>query len=106
MAVTAKLKRFVAEYLIDVNATQAATWAGYAHPTKQSPRFLEKVGVEKLIAKRLAKQDKQAEVKADDVIRELAKNGFANMADYLQISPDGKVASKTVRVRKQGSPLW
>ncbi len=63
-------------------------------PTKQGPRLSENVGVAKLIAKRLAKQDKRAEVKADDVIRELAKNGFANMADYLQISPDGKVAIK------------
>ena len=38
MALTAKQKRFVEEYLIDLNATQAAIRAGY------SPKTAEQIG--------------------------------------------------------------
>lgn len=85
---TPKQERFIAEYLIEPNATQAAIKAGYSAKTAYS------IGQENLnkpeIAARLAeKQQKLAdkyEVTADRVIRELALIGFANMLDY--ITPD------------------
>ncbi len=87
-------QRFVAEYLIDLNATQAAIRAGYSAKTAQpaSARLLSHVIVEAAIAKGRAKQELRAEVRGDDVIRELVKIGFANMADYVRITPSGDPA--------------
>lgn len=63
MALTAKQERFVAEYLLSLNATDAARKAGYAHATTQGPRLLENVGVAEAIA---SAQDERAErVKVD-----------------------------------------
>ena len=88
---TAKQERFVAEYLVDLNATQAAIRAGY------SPRTAKQMGTENLakpvlaaaIQKAMAERGKRTEIEADAVIRELAKIGFANMLDYITIGKDG-----------------
>lgn len=78
MALTAKQERFVAEYLIDLNATQAAIRAGYSEKTARSAgqRALTIVDVADAIAEAKAKRDKRTEVTQDRVIAELAKLGF------------------------------
>ncbi len=88
---TAKQERFVSEYLIDLNATQAAIRAGYAKSGArvEGTRLLANARVAKAVAKGCAKQEQRTEVKADDVIRELVKIGFANMLDYITIGKDG-----------------
>lgn len=88
--------RFVAEYLIDSNATQAAIRAGYSEKTaySQGSRLLRDADVAARIAqaqqrvhKRLAER---YEVTTDRITRELAKIGFANMADYGRVTSDGE----------------
>ncbi len=88
---TAKQERFVSEYLIDLNATQAAIRAGYAKSGArvEGTRLLANARVAKAVALGRAKQEQRAEIKADDVIRELVKIGFANMLDYITIGKDG-----------------
>ena len=88
---TARQERFVSEYLIDLNATQAAIRAGYAKSGArvEGTRLLANAKVSAAVAKGCAKQEQRAEIKADDVIRELAKIGFANMLDYITIGKDG-----------------
>ena len=50
---TAKQERFVEEYLIDLNATQAAIRAGYSPKTanEQGARLLAKVSVQTAISR-------------------------------------------------------
>ena len=88
---TARQERFASEYLIDLNATQAAIRAGYAKKGArvEGVRLLINARVAEAVAKGRAKQEQRAEIEADDVIRELVKIGFANMADYVRIMPDG-----------------
>ena len=88
---TAKQERFVSEYLIDLNATQAAIRAGYAKSGAgvEGVRLLANAKVAEAVALGRAKQEQRAEIKADDVIRELVKIGFANMLDYITIGKDG-----------------
>ncbi len=88
---TAKQAAFVREYLVDNNATQAAIRAGYSRKTaySQGQRLLKHVEVAAGIAKRQAKLEERAGVKAEAVIRELALLGFANMQDYMRVTPDG-----------------
>jgi len=54
MALTAKKQRFVDEYLIDLNATQAAIRASYSQKTaaSQGERLLRNVEVRKYLASR------------------------------------------------------
>lgn len=64
---------FVAEYLKDLNATQAAIRAGYSGKTAvvQGPRLLGNVRIATAIAEAMDARAARIEVKADDVLREL-----------------------------------
>lgn len=86
MALTDKQARFVQEYLIDLNATQAAIRAGYAAKDAdvQGPRLLGNVGVREAIDKAQRKREKRTEITQDMVLHELAKIGFADMRKLLK----------------------
>jgi len=70
MALTAKQERFVQEYLIDLNATQAAIRAGYSEKTAGSVgnENLKKPEIAKAIATALAKRSERVEVSQDYVL--------------------------------------
>jgi phage terminase small subunit len=78
MALTPKQARFVAEYLIDLNATQAAKRAGYSERTahKQATQLLGKTSIAEAIAKAQDKRAGRTEITQDRVMAELAKLGF------------------------------
>lgn len=71
-----KQKRFVEEYLIDLNATQAAIRAGYSEKTaqEQSSRLLLNVMVQNAIKEAQTKRSERMQIKQDDVIRMLLEN--------------------------------
>lgn len=81
MALTAKQERFVAEYLIDLNATQAAIRAGYSPKTagEQASRLLANVKISDAVAEAQAKRAQRTEITQDMVIAELAKIGFSDL---------------------------
>jgi phage terminase small subunit len=85
-ALTPRQARFVEEYLVDLNATRAANRAGYSAKTceQQGPRLLGNVGVASAIAGAQARRSTRTEITQDRVLVELAKLGFANMADYMR----------------------
>lgn len=85
---TPKQQAFVNEYLIDLNATQAAIRAGYSEATaqEQGSRLLSNVKVSEAIQAAMDKRAKRTEVTADRVIRELAKLAFANVQDFVDES--------------------
>lgn len=67
---TAKQQRFVDEYLIDLNATQAAIRAGYSVKTanEQAARLLANVSVQETVQQRMADRQKRTEVDQDYVL--------------------------------------
>lgn len=86
-----KQQRFVEEYLIDLNATQAAIRAGYsAHTANRiGSQNLSKLVIQDAIALRqVALADANA-VTPTRVIEELAHVGFADMTHYMRWGPDG-----------------
>lgn len=85
MKLTAKQARFVAEYLIDLNATQAAIRAGYTAKNADvtGPRLLGNVGVSRAIAVGKAKQLDSAELSATRVLEELRRLAFSNVQDLF-----------------------
>ena len=88
---TPRQSAFVAEYLIDLNATQAAIRAGYSARTavQQAHRLLMNVHVAAAVMSGQTQRSLRTQVTADSVVQELAKIGFANMLDYIEISLDG-----------------
>ena len=80
MALNPKQQRFCEEYMIDLNATQAAIRAGYAVKTaqEQASRLLSNVMVSREIEKLQAIQSRRTGITADRVIRELAKIAFVD----------------------------
>ncbi len=83
--ITEKQKRFADEYLIDLNATQAATRAGYSPRTanEQGARLLANAGVKAYIAKRIKDREQRTEITQDRVLKELAKIGFSDIRKAL-----------------------
>lgn len=78
---TAKQARFVQEYLIDLNATQAAIRAGYSEKTAYSVGHenLSKPDIATEIASAQLERSKRTEITQDMVLREYAKLGFADI---------------------------
>ncbi len=81
---TEKQKRFVAEYLIDLNATQAAKRAGYKDPNK-GRQLVTKSNVADAIQEALKNRERRTAITQDRVIAELAAIGFSNATDYAEI---------------------
>lgn len=110
MALTKKQKLFIEEYLIDLNATQAAIRAGY------SPETAKAIGCENLtkpdirahIDRAMAERSKRTGVNADRVVMELAKIAFINAADVINAddatlrddaAPEDTAAIQSVKVK-------
>ncbi|WP_145191595.1 terminase small subunit [Pseudomonas sp. URMO17WK12:I11] len=86
MALTAKQQRFVDEYLIDLNATQAAIRAGYSKKTasSQGERLLRNVEVRKYLASQREELQGRVKITQDKVLRELAKIGFSDIRKVVR----------------------
>lgn len=87
MGLTDKQRKFCDEYLIDLNATQAAIRAGYSPKTAEqtASRLLRNVKVQEYIAKRQKELSRSTEVTQERVIKELALIAFSNNADYAHV---------------------
>ena len=70
---TAKQQRFCDEYLIDLNATQAAIRAGYSKNTAAviATENLRKPNIKEYIEKRMAEKEKELIADQDEVMRYL-----------------------------------
>lgn len=84
---TAKQQRFCDEYLIDLNATQAAIRAGYSPRTAEqaASRLLRFVKVQDEIAREMAERSKRTGINQDRVLMEIAKMAFVNMDDVIDL---------------------
>lgn len=84
---TEKQKRFCDEYLIDLNATQAAIRAGYSkkNADKIGSELLGKTRVAEYIQKRKQDRIERTEVTQDFVIKELMAMASVNATDYATV---------------------
>jgi phage terminase small subunit len=105
MKITPKQERFVEQYLIDLNATQAAIRAGYSRKTanKVGPRLLVNVGVAAAVAEGKKRLTAKLEITADRVLLELASIAFNDVRGFYR--PDGKLKSISELTPEQGAAL-
>lgn len=82
LKLTDKQECFCQEYLKDLNATQAATRAGYSEKTanEQGARLLANVSVAARINELMKSRSKRAEVTSDDILHELKKLAFVDIS--------------------------
>jgi len=90
MALSDKHARFVAEYLRDHNATQAAIRAGYSPQTAaaQASRLLRNVKVRAAVRRGQARVIAEAEVSAAATLRELGRVGYFDIGQVFARNGD------------------
>ena len=83
---TEKQHRFVDEYLVDLNATQAAIRAEYSEKTarQQGQRLLTNADIQAAIHTARAKQQERTQITADAVLKEYAKIAFFDPRKLFQ----------------------
>lgn len=83
--------RFVEEYLVDLNATQAAMRAGYAPGSAPvaGARLIKNAKVQEAITAGMAARSRRTEVTADRVLREMARIGFSDLRRCF--GPEGQL---------------
>lgn len=81
---TAKQQRFVEEYLVDLNATQAAIRAGYSKDTAEviACQNLRKLNIQQAISVKKQEMSLRTGITAERVLQEFAAIGFSNLLDY------------------------
>lgn len=87
MALTAKQNIFIVEYLIDLNATQAAVRAGYSNKNafKIGSDLLQKTTIQQAIKEQMEAREKRTLITADRVLNEIAKIAFASGSDFAKV---------------------
>ncbi len=80
-----KQEMFIQEYLIDLNATQAAIRAGYSSSTAKEigAENLTKPNIRARIDEALAERSKRTGINQDRVLRELARIAFVNAENVI-----------------------
>lgn len=91
MAFTEKQKRFVKEYLVDLNATAAARRAGYKDPNI-GRQLITKNNVSEAIQRAIADRNERTEITQDYVIEKLKEIADAQASDAQD--SELKVANK------------
>ena len=82
---------FVKQYLIDLNAKQAAIRAGYSEKTaeSQASRLLRNVKVKQAIDKALGKVAAKLDITHEKICDELALIGFSDLGEFVEFGPTG-----------------
>lgn len=108
---TAKKEKFCQEYLIDLNATQAAIRAGYSKKTarSQGQRLLTNVDIQDQISNLQKEARKSADITREEVLSTLAAIMRAKLPDYFtdgkkmdleKLTDEQKLALESIRVTK------
>ncbi|MDL2315700.1 terminase small subunit [Desulfovibrio sp. OttesenSCG-928-A18] len=88
---TPKQRLFVAEYLKDLNATQAAVRAGYSQKTayRIGAQLLQKTSVSEAVQKAMTARGKRTEITADRVLEQYGRMAFFDLRTLF--GPDGQL---------------
>lgn len=99
-------QKFVNEYLVDLNATQAAIRAGYSEKSAAVIGFenLRKPNIATALQERMDARSERTEITQDMVLRELAKIGFSDIRKAIRWGTLGaRVDAETEEVSIENS---
>lgn len=83
-------RQFCREYLIDLNATQAAIRAGYSekYANTNASKLLQNTTINNYLQELKNERSQRTEITADLVLEELAAIATADITDYVNVSRD------------------
>jgi phage terminase small subunit len=95
LGLTPKQQRFVEEYLVDFNATQAALRAGYSakSATAIGAENLTKPEVRSAVRAALKERSRRAAITKEMLVRELALIAFGDLGDFYRVTADGTLVT-------------
>lgn len=100
---TARQRRFVEEYLIDLNATQAAIRAGYSE--KQAGfigyQLLQKTPIKASIDQAIADRSEQMKLRAEDIVRMIKEDYDTCRTRVPKLDFNGDQM-----IGEDGKPVW
>src|SRR5690625_1223739 len=84
MKLNERQQRFIDEYIIDLNATQAAIRAGYSERTaySQGQRLLKNVEIKSAIDKRMKEKTDELIMKQDEILVRLSEQARREAVDH------------------------
>ena len=87
---------FVEEYIVDLNATQAAIRAGYSKKTARQigEQNLSKLDIRKAIDERLAEKKEKLIMKQDEILERLTQQGRREATDYQVVITEKPVKNE------------
>ncbi len=90
---TSRQRRFIEEYLVDLNATQAALRAGYSKKgaSVQGCQLLANPKIAAALDKARAKLSDRTEITQERIVREYGRIAFAWITDYSSWTNEGVV---------------
>ena len=93
---TARRQRFVAEYVVDFNAAQAAIRAGYSPRAANSAgaRLMREPDVTAAVERAVRAQERRIVLNADRVVLELVRVAFSDIRAFLTLAPNGTLAPR------------
>ncbi len=96
VVLTERQERFVEEYLVDLNAAQAAIRAGYSRKSASSagPRLRRLPHIKARIERAMAERTERVRIEQDRVVAELARLAFSDVREFARWDEGG------VRVRE------
>jgi phage terminase small subunit len=88
-------RRFVREYVVDLNATQAAIRAGYSPENSDQigPRLVGQSKIKAAIREETERLEAKHEITIDRTLRELALIGYSSITDY-SVDENGELQLK------------
>jgi phage terminase small subunit len=85
-------QRFCLEYLLDLNAAQAAIRSGYSAASAKviGYRLISDPRIQAVVEKHKAERAERTRISIDGVVMELAKVSFASMRHFISVDADGQ----------------
>ncbi len=101
---TPKQQRFVEEYLVDLNATQAAIRAGYSKHTAKSVGHenLTKPDIQAAVAEAMQARSERTKIDADWVLTRLTHEAMADLADLYTENGELRPVAEWPLIWRQG----
>jgi len=97
---TDKQETFCKEYILDLNATQAAIRAGYSEKTAKEigSENLTKPNIQERVQKLKAKRSEKLEITSESVLQELYNWAYGDFTEFMELSlSELKVLPKDLR---------
>lgn len=119
LSLNTRQQQFCLEYLIDLNATQAAIRAGYASANAHvtGPRLLANVSIQAEIQRLRLERAERTQISADRVLQELAALAFSDLGQIVDFStpvprlrPGGTIPESArrcisaIKIRREATP--